>query len=88
MIDPRWLDMAASLNSMCPSSCQNFTLKSGDNYPKSLKCSLLTLSENDLTWEGDLESLKRFVEAELQINGRWSTPHGEISNSEILNFNL
>jgi hypothetical protein len=48
---------------------------------------LLSLSGNDLIWEGDLiESLKRFVETELQMNGRWSTPRGEkfkFSNPEF-----
>ena len=34
---------------------------------------LLSLLENDLIWEGNLESLKSFIENELQINGRWST---------------
>ena len=39
-----------------------------------------------MIWEGDLESLKRFVETELQMNGRWSTPRGEnfkFSNPEF-----
>jgi hypothetical protein len=77
--------MAVSTISMCSSSCKNSTLKDGDD-PKILKCSLLSLSGNDLIWEGDLESLKRFVETELQMNGRWSTPRGEnvkFSNPEF-----
>ena len=78
--------MAVSTISTCSSSCENSTLKDGDNDPKILKCSLLSLSGNDLIWEGDLESLKRFVETELQMNGRWSTPRGEnfkFSNPEF-----
>jgi hypothetical protein len=78
--------IAVSIISTCSSSCENSTLKDGDNDPKILKCSLLSLSVNDLIWEGDLESLKRFVETELQMNGRWSTARGEnfkFSNPEF-----
>ena len=47
---------------------------------------LLSLSGNDLIWKGYLDSFKTFVETELQINGRWSTPQGEkfkFSNPEF-----
>ena len=40
-----------------------------------------------MIWEGNLESLKKSVETELQINGGWSTPRGEnikFSNPEFL----
>ncbi len=78
--------MAGSHTSTCSSSYENYTLKNNNNDQKNPKCSLLSLSGNDLIWEGDLESLKSFVETELQINGRWSTPRGEkfkFSNPEF-----
>ena len=67
-----------------PSSYQKYTLKKGNNDEKISKCSLLSLSGNDLIWKGDLDSLKTFVETELQINRRWSTPRGE--NFKFSNF--
>ena len=78
--------MAGSHTSTCSSSYENYTLKSNNNDQKKPKCSLLLLSGNDLIWEGNLESLKIFVETELQINGGWSTPRGEkfkFSNPEF-----
>ena len=79
-------NMADSHTSMRSSSYQKYTLKKGNNDEKISKCSLLSLSGNDLLWKGDLDSLKTFVETELQINGRWSTPRGEnfkFSNPEF-----
>lgn len=78
--------MATSHTSACSSSFENFTPKSDADDSKNLKCSHLLLADDDLIWEGDLESLKRFVNTELQINGRWSTPRGEnikFSNPEL-----
>ncbi len=79
-------NMAGSHTSTCSSSYENYTLKNNNKDQKTPKCSLLSLSGNDLIWEGDLESLKSFVETELQINGRWLTPRGEkfkFSNHEF-----
>ena len=78
--------MADGHTSMRSSSYQKYTLKKGNNDEKISKCSLLSLSGNDLIWKGDLDSFKTFVETELQINGRWSTPQGEnlkFSNPEF-----
>ena len=78
--------MADGHTSVRSSSYQKYTLKKGNNDEKISKCSLLSLSGNDLLWKGDLDSLKTFVETELQINGRWSTPRGEnfkFSNPEF-----
>ena len=78
--------MAAGHAFTCSSTIENVTTKCDANESKCLKNSHLLLIDNDLTWEGDLESLKRFVDTELQINGRWSTPRGEnikFSNPEL-----
>ena len=78
--------MAAGHNSECPAFYDNSTLKNKVIDPQNPKFSQLLLSDNDMIWEGDLESLKRFVKTELQINGRWSTPRGEnikFSNPEF-----
>ena len=78
--------MAAGHNSECSAFYDNSTLKSKVIDLQNPKFSQLLLSDNDMIWEGNLESLKRFVETELQINGRWSTPRGEnikFSNPEI-----
>lgn len=42
-----------------------------------LKSSYLYLSEGNLFWKGDSETLKEFVKADLQLSGRWSLPRGE-----------
>ena len=48
--------------------------------------SFLYLLEDSLFWKGDLESLKEFINTDLQISGRWSSPRGEttqFSNPEF-----
>ena len=54
--------------------------------PESVKSELLCVQDDDLLWKGDLESLKAFVETNLQLNGRWSSSRGEsiqFSNPEF-----
>ena len=54
--------------------------------PESVKYELLCVQDDDLLWKGDLESLKAFVETNLQLNGRWSSSRGEsiqFSNPEF-----
>ena len=78
--------MAASHNSECSAFYDNSTVKSNVIDLQNPKYSQLLLSNNDMIWEGNLESLKKFVETELQINGRWSTRRGEnikFSNPEF-----
>ena len=53
--------------------------------PESVK-SELCLQDDDLLWKGDLDSLKAFVETNLQLNGRWSSSRDEsiqFSNPEF-----
>ena len=53
--------------------------------PESVK-SELCLQDDDLLWKGDLDSLKAFVETNLQLNGRWSSSRDEsiqFSNHEF-----
>ena len=50
------------------------------------KPTLLYIREDDLLWKGDLESLKKFIEVDIQLNGRWSSPRGgtiQFSNLEF-----
>ena len=54
--------------------------------PESVKYELLCVQDYDLLSKGDLESLKAFVETNLQLNGRWSSSRGEsihFSNPEF-----
>jgi hypothetical protein len=50
-----------------------------------LKSSFLYILEDDLFWKGDLESLKEFVKADLQIDGRWSSPRGRGESIQFSN---
>jgi hypothetical protein len=78
--------MADSKPIASSSSCENSALSINDSNSKKLKSSLLYLSDADLLWKGDLMSLKTFIEDELQIRGRWSSPRGEtiqFSNPEF-----
>jgi hypothetical protein len=78
--------MADSNAIVSSSSCENSALSINDSNSKKLKSSFLYLSEADLLWKGDLMSLKKFIEDELQISGRWSSPRGEtiqFSNPEF-----
>jgi hypothetical protein len=50
------------------------------------KPTLLYIREDDLLWKGDLESLKKFIEADIQLSERWSSPRGgtiQFSNLEF-----
>ena len=78
--------MAVNIKTVCSSAF----LKSREINcvvdPESVKSELLCVQDDDLLWKGDLESLKAFVETNLQLNGRWSSSHGEsiqFSNPEF-----
>jgi hypothetical protein len=62
-------------------ACSSTIVKSGEIKcvadPESVKSKLLSVQDDDLLWKGDLESLKEFVETNLQLSGRWSSSRGE-----------
>lgn len=78
--------MAACQEIPSSPSCEISRQTNNDNDSKMSKSTSLYFSEDNLLWKGDLESLKQFIEAELQISGRWSSPRGEtiqFSNPEL-----
>ena len=48
----------------------------------------LQLNGERLTWTSDLESLKKFVEKDLQQQGRWTSPGGNSIQFKSDNNNL
>ena len=79
-------NMATGNQNMCSPVNEISEQTKNDNDSKKLKTALLYLSEDDLFWKGDLTSLKKFVEVDLHIDGRWSSPRGEttqFSNPEF-----
>ena len=38
----------------------------------------LLYSENEFSWEGSLDELKAFVQNELKLRGKWTSPGGEV----------
>ena len=73
--------MAVNMADNIKTACSSTFLKSREiNYvvdPESVKSELLCVQDDDLLWTRDLESLKAFVETNLQLNGRWSSSRGE-----------
>lgn len=43
---------------------------------KMIKSGLLPQQVSGFVWQADLQSLKEFIESNLQLNGPWSTPGG------------
>ena len=42
------------------------------------KLSNLTIKDNEFAWKGSLESLKLFVQSDLNIEGQWLSPGGDV----------
>ena len=80
--------MGASQTNTSSAICDNSQLISDASDSKKVKSALLYLLVDNLFWEGDLESLKMFIEADLQINGRWSSPRGETTQFSNPDFCL
>ena len=80
--------MAASQANTSSTICDNSQLISDASHSQKAKSTFLYLLEDNLFWEGDLESLKMFFEADLQINGRWSSPRGETTQFSNPDFCL
>ena len=80
--------MVASQTNTSSAICANSQPISDASDSKKVKSTFLYLLEDDLFWEGDLESLKMFIEADLQINGRWSSPRGETTQFSNPDFCL
>ena len=77
--------MADKIKTACSSAFLKSREINGVVDPESVKYELLCV-QDDLLWKGDLESLKAFVETNLQLNGRWSSSRGEsmqFSNPEF-----
>ena len=78
--------MADNIKTACSSAFQKSREINCVVDPESVKSVLLCVQDDDLLWKGDLESLKAFVETNLQLNGRWSSSCGEsiqFSNPEF-----
>ena len=78
--------MADNIKTACSSAFLKSREINGVVDPESVKYELLCVQDDDLLWKGDLESLKAFVETNLQLNGRWSSSRGEsmqFSNPEF-----
>ena len=58
-------------------SCENVQDKNEDTVLKIIKSTHLYLCVDELLWEGDLDSLKSFVEVDLQLSGRLSSPRSK-----------
>ena len=48
-----------------------------ENEPPSTQLSNLFADESEYLWKGNLSELKRFVQDELKLTGKWSSPGGE-----------
>ncbi|CAH3195731.1 unnamed protein product, partial [Porites evermanni] len=62
-----------------------------ESYQLNLKwCELQSLKLNGerLTWTNNLESLKNFVENGLKLQGKWSSPGGNVKQFKSSNNNL
>ena len=65
--------------------------KDTESYQLNLKwCELQSLKLNGerLTWTNNLESLKNFVENGLKLQGKWSSPGGNVKQFKSSNNNL
>jgi hypothetical protein len=80
--------MAASQTNTSSTICDNSQLIRDASDSKKVKSTFLYLLEDNLFWKGDLESLMMFIEADLQINGRWSSPLGETTQFSNPDFCL
>ena len=65
--------------------CKNSRQENDGSTENKLKSSFLCILEDDLFWKGDLESLKEFVKADLQIDGRWSSSRGRGESIQFSN---
>ena len=68
-----------------PGICKNSRQENDGSTENKLKSSFLYILEDDLFWKGDLESLKEFVKADLQIDGRWSSARGRGESIQFSN---
>ena len=48
-----------------------------ENEPPSTQLSNLFADESGYLWKGNLSELKRFVQDEIKLTGKWSSPGGE-----------
>ena len=64
--------------------------QSNDNEEENLisRTVNLTYSAKEFAWEGSLEELKAFVKYDLQRQGRWTSPGGEVKLFTSCNYIL
>ena len=56
--------------------------------PESCELEYLHLNDGKLVWMNDLESLKKFVENVLKLQGKWLTPGGNTKQCKCSNGNV
>ena len=56
--------------------------------PESCELECLQLNDGKLVWMNDLESLKKFVENVLKLQGKWLTPGGNTKQFKCSNGNV
>ena len=56
--------------------------------PESCELECLHLNDGKLVWMNDLESLKKFVESVLKLQGKWLTPGGNTKQFKCSNGNV
>ena len=56
--------------------------------PESCELECLHLNDGKLVWMNDLESLKKFVESVLKLQGKWLTPGGNTKQFRCSNGNV
>ena len=56
--------------------------------PESCELEYLHLNDGKLVWMNDLESLKKFVENVLKLQGKWLTPGGNTKQFKCSNGNV
>ena len=56
--------------------------------PESCELEYLHLNDGKLVWMNDLESLKKFVENVLKLQGKWLTPGGNTKQFKCSNCNV